>query len=112
MKSDFQKLKQDINSCSDCRNLFGFEPIPIFQGNKNAKIFQISQAPSKKIQDNKKSFKDASGKKLKTQWYKISDKDFYNKSNFYIYLALLLVILERTHMVEIDSPQNTVQING
>jgi len=84
MKTSFEKLKQEIHSCRDCLDLFGFEPVPVFQGNKNAKIFQISQAPSKKVQDNKKSFTDASGKKLKTRWYKIPDKDFYNESNFYI----------------------------
>ena len=31
-----------------------------------------------------KPFTDMSGKKLKYEWYQISDEDFYNPDNFYI----------------------------
>lgn len=84
MKSEFQRLINQIRSCGECEELFGFKPNPVFGGNQDAKIVQISQAPSKNVHETKKAFNDASGKKLKYGWYKISDKDFYNGSNFYI----------------------------
>lgn len=74
----------EISSCRDCRKLFGFEPNPVFGGDENAKIFQISQAPSQNVHNTSKSFNDASGRKLRGEWYKISDDDFYDKKNFYI----------------------------
>lgn len=82
--NDFTNLVKEIKSCKECRTLLGFEPNPVFSGNENAKILQISQAPSKNAHNTSKCFNDASGKKLKKEWYKISDEDFYNDDNFYI----------------------------
>ena len=45
---------------------------------------QISQAPSRNVHETSKCFNDSSGKKLRKEWYKISDEDFYNEDNFYI----------------------------
>lgn len=84
MKDNFDSLIKDISSCRECKKLFGFEPNPVFGGHKNAKIVQISQAPSKNVHKTSKSFNDASGRKLRKEWYKISDEDFYNEKNFYI----------------------------
>lgn len=84
MKKEFSNLIKEIKSCRDCKELFGFTPNPVFSGNKNAKILQISQAPSKNVHKTNKCFNDASGKKLRGEWYKISDEDFYNDDNFYI----------------------------
>ncbi len=84
MADNFAELIKEIESCRDCRELFGFEPHPVFGGNENAKILQISQAPSKNAHDTNKCFNDASGKKLRGEWYQISDEDFYNADNFYI----------------------------
>jgi uracil-DNA glycosylase family 4 len=84
MVDEFKELVKDIHSCRDCRKLFGFEPNPVFSGNKNAKILQISQAPSQNVHNTNKCFNDASGKKLRNEWYKISEEDFYNDNNFYI----------------------------
>jgi len=83
MKDDFSNLRKEINNCRDCKDIFGFEPNPVFSGNENAKILQISQAPSRSVHLTKKCFNDASGKKLR-RWYQISDDDFYNDDNFYI----------------------------
>lgn len=80
----FNKIKQDIEKCTYCKEEFGFEPHPIFWGNQNSKIVQISQAPSNNVHNSLKPFTDMSGKTLKYEWYQISDEEFYNKYNFYI----------------------------
>lgn len=77
-------LHDQIRGCRLCRDTFGFEPHPIIQGNPNAKIMQISQAPSKSVHETGKPFNDASGRKLRSEWYRISDEEFYNPDNFYI----------------------------
>lgn len=83
MASNFVELVKEIKSCRECRSLFGFEPNPVVSGNQNAKILQISQAPSKNVHKTSKPFNDLSGKKLR-EWYKIPDKIFYNPDLFYI----------------------------
>jgi len=84
MANDFSELVGEIKACRECRSLFGFEPNPVFGGNENAKILQISQAPSQNAFKTGKCFNDASGRKLRNKWYQISDEDFYNKDNFFI----------------------------
>jgi len=84
MAENFNELVKEIHACRDCRALFGFEPNPVFSGNEKAKILQISQAPSKNVHETNKCFNDSSGRKLRNEWYKISDEDFYNDDNFYI----------------------------
>ena len=83
MKS-YNKLKEDIISCRDCRSILPDEPNPIFQGLKNSKIMQIGQAPSKTAMKEGKAFWDASGNKLIDEWYQIRKDEFYNEENFYI----------------------------
>lgn len=80
--NDFEKVYQEIMSCRICEERFGFEPRPRLQGKADAKIIQISQAPSKKVYETGIPFNDASGKKLKQQWYGISDDVFYDPDNF------------------------------
>jgi len=75
----FADLKSEILKCRDCKSKFGFEPIPIMFGCSSSKIFQISQAPSRNVHITKKPFDDATGKKLKYEWYKIEDEAFYNE---------------------------------
>ena len=76
MANNFYELVEEIKKCRDCRELFGFEPNPVFTGNQNAEILQISQAPSQNVHNTNKCFNDASGRKLRGEWYKISDEDF------------------------------------
>ena len=83
MISDFEELKRGILNCRDCMQKFGFTPHPIFYGSSNAKVFQISQAPSKKVYYTGKPFTDATGKKLR-EWYQVSEEVFYNPNLFYI----------------------------
>lgn len=45
---------------------------------------QISQAPSIRVQECGLPFYDASGKKLKEEWYQISEECFYDEDLFYI----------------------------
>lgn len=81
---EYNKLKKEIINCRYCKNLFGFEPNPIFWGTKNSKIVQISQAPSLTVNNAYKPFTDKSGETLKYEWYQITDDEFYNADNFYI----------------------------
>lgn len=80
----FTELKQEILNCRLCEPKFGFEPHPIIMGNEHSKIMQISQAPSQNVHKTLKPFNDASGRKLRNEWYHISDEVFYNPDNFYI----------------------------
>ena len=77
-------LHNQILQCRLCQDTLGFEPHPIILGNYNAKIMQISQAPSKSVHETGKPFNDASGRKLRGEWYQISEEEFYNPDNFYI----------------------------
>ena len=77
-------LHQQILACRLCADKFGFEPQPVVWGNAQAKIFQISQAPSLSVHKSGKPFDDASGRKLIHDWYGITPEQFYNKNNFYI----------------------------
>ena len=81
---EFEKLTNQILKCRICEQNFGFEPAPILLGQQNSKIIQISQAPSKNVHETLKPFNDATGKKLKYQWYEITDTEFYDEKNFYI----------------------------
>lgn len=81
---EFINLQKQINNCKHCQSAFGFEPHPILFGNSNAKIMQISQAPSRTVHNTGKPFNDASGKRLRSEWYNIPDEVFYNPDNFYI----------------------------
>jgi len=84
IKNELIRLQRQILQCRLCQDTFGFEPHPIVLGKHNAKIMQISQAPSKSVHETGKPFNDASGRKLRQEWYEISDEDFYNPDNFYI----------------------------
>lgn len=80
----FEELQKEIKACRRCEKEFGFEPIPIVSGDKNAKIVQISQAPSSNVHKTGIPFNDKSGDTLKYKWYQITDEIFYNTRNFYI----------------------------
>ena len=80
----FEQLKSEILTCRLCAERFGFEPHPILTGNAKSKIMQISQAPSQNVHKTLRPFNDASGRKLRNEWYHISDEVFYNPDNFYI----------------------------
>ncbi len=81
---DFEDLKNSVENCKFCKEKFGFTPHPVFWGEKDSKIVQISQAPSSTVHKTGKPFTDASGKTLKKEWYKISDEEFYDTKNFFI----------------------------
>lgn len=80
----FETLRKEILSCRYCQDDFGFEPHPIVFGNPRAKIMQISQAPSRTVHNTGKPFNDASGRRLRSEWYQITDETFYQPDNFYI----------------------------
>lgn len=78
------KLHSKLSQCQICEDTFGYKPRPIIFGNFDAKIMQISQAPSRKVHEAGIPFYDASGKKLRNDWYQITDEEFYNPNHFYI----------------------------
>ena len=80
----FQALQEEIKACRTCQTVFGFDPHPILFGNPQASIMQISQAPSQNVHKTGKPFNDASGRRLRAEWYRISDDVFYHPDNFYI----------------------------
>ena len=84
MEEEFNKLIKELDKCNICKDKFGFNPHPVVIGYTNSKIVQISQAPSKTVHESLKPFTDQSGKKLKYDWYQITDEEFYNPDNFYI----------------------------
>lgn len=84
MEEEFNKLIKELDKCNICKDKFGFTPHPVVIGNTNSKIVQISQAPSRTVHESLKPFTDQSGKKLKYDWYQITDEEFYNPDNFYI----------------------------
>ena len=84
MEEEFNNLIKELKKCNICKDKFGFTPHPIVIGNTNSKIVQISQAPSRTVHESLKPFTDQSGKKLKYEWYQITDEEFYNPDNFYI----------------------------
>jgi len=79
-----EELRSELLRCRECRELFGFEPRPISMGNACAKIMQVSQAPSIHVHNTGRSFNDISGRRLRGEWYKISDETFYDPNVFYI----------------------------
>ena len=83
-KEKLQDLQNEILKCRICKQKFGFEPKPYVWGEQNAKILQISQAPSFNVHKTGIPFNDASGKILIEEWYQIPKEIFYNKRNFYI----------------------------
>ena len=44
----FNKLKEELLSCQKCKDIFENDPRPVFQGNRDSVIMQISQAHLKK----------------------------------------------------------------
>ena len=80
----FEDLKEKVCNCRYCKEKFGFEPHPVFWGDVDSLIVQISQAPSNNVHNSLKPFTDMSGKTLKYDWYQISDEEFYNTKNFFI----------------------------
>lgn len=80
MSEKFKEFKDRMQEAA--RREFGPQIYPAW-GNQNAKIVSISQAPSISVVKFQKPFFDRSGQRLRNEWYKISDEDFYNKDNFY-----------------------------
>lgn len=78
----FVDLEAQIKQCRICKELF--PPNPLVFGNKNARIVQIGQAPSLNASETNTFFNDESGRRLRNEWYQITDEEFYNPNNFYI----------------------------
>ena len=82
----FSRLVAGIRACRACRGLFGFEPRPVVWGGPDARVFQVSQAPSLAVHNSGRPFADASGRTLRA-WYRVDEETFYDPANFYITAA-------------------------
>lgn len=80
--TDFEKFRKQFKDAM-CKQ-FGSDKVCGFWGDEDAKIVSIGQAPSQSGIKNQKPWSDKSGQKLRNEWYKISEEDFYNKDNFYL----------------------------
>lgn len=78
---EFRQFQTKLRKCRICKKVIG---PPLVWGEKEAKIVQISQAPSRLAITSQKPYSDKSGERLRRQWYQISNKVFYNPKNFYI----------------------------
>ena len=65
----FENLKKELLACHVCEKSLGYKPHPIFQGQQDSLIMQISQAPSRKVMETGLPFNDASGEKLRNYLY-------------------------------------------
>lgn len=78
-----EQLIKEMKKCRHCQEKFGYEPHPVQWGNPTAKIMHISQAPSKKVHEIGRPFSDLSGKRLRNDWYHLTEEQFYNPDNIY-----------------------------
>ncbi len=77
---EFQTYLEELRGCRICQDKL--DPAPVFLGHQQSKIVHISQAPSKNVALTQKPFTDASGRKLREDWYQISEDLFYDPDNF------------------------------
>lgn len=80
--TELEKLQAQLRACRHCEGML--EPRPVVHGNPGAPILQVSQAPGKKVHETRIPFNDASGRRLRQDWYQISDAQFYDPDLFYI----------------------------
>ncbi|WP_281513777.1 uracil-DNA glycosylase family protein [Faecalibaculum rodentium] len=80
--TELEKLQAQLRACRHCEGML--EPRPVVHGNPGAPILQVSQAPGKKVHETGIPFNDASGRRLRQDWYHISDAQFYDPDLFYI----------------------------
>lgn len=78
-----ERLLEEISHCRICEKHLPLGPRPVVTGLVNSKIVIIGQAPGTKVHASGKPWDDASGRQLR-QWLNVSDKEFYNTSNFAI----------------------------
>lgn len=82
-KEELSSLIKQLKACRECQERFGFEPHPIQWGESDAKVLIISQAPGLRVHEMRRPFCDLSGKKLRQQWFCVSEEFFYNPHLFY-----------------------------
>lgn len=80
--TELEKLQAQLRACRHCEGML--EPRPVVHGNPGAPILQVSQAPGKKVHETGIPFNDVSGRRLRQDWYQISDAQFYDPDLFYI----------------------------
>ena len=80
--TELEKLQAQLRACRHCEGML--EPRPVVHGNPGAPILQVSQAPGKKVHETGIPFNDASGRRLRQDWYQISNAQFFDPDLFYI----------------------------
>lgn len=72
------KLLKEIKTCKLCVNNLPFDPKPILNFSKSARILIVGQAPGIKAHNTNKPWNDASGERLRT-WLNVSSEIFYDE---------------------------------
>lgn len=80
--TELEKLQAQLRACRHCEGML--EPRPVVHGNPGAPILQVSQAPGRKVHETGIPFNDASGRRLRQDWFRIDDAQFYDPDLFYI----------------------------
>ncbi len=82
-EDEYGKFFEEIQDCSACWAAEGRRTRPVIWGRPDARIVQVSQAPSARAQAAGRPFDDASGRRLR-EWYGISEAVFYDPGLFYM----------------------------
>lgn len=83
-QQNFDLLMKKLRSCHLCEDGLPLGCRPIVRGQQKVAVFQISQAPGLRVHTSGLPFDDASGQKLRKEWYGIDDALFYDEAYFYI----------------------------
>lgn len=81
--TSLKHLQSRIRRCKLCPDLPDFS-FPLFQGNENAKIMLISQAPSKTVMFTRRKWDDDFSGRILKSWFDVPEETFYNENVFYL----------------------------
>lgn len=82
--TDFEKLLQNLRSCTLCSEHLPLEPKPIFQIAPSARILIVGQAPGTKAHLSGQTFNDPSGDRLRS-WLGFDRETFYDSQKIAIF---------------------------
>lgn len=74
---DFQRLVDEVKSCTECVAHLPLGPRPVLQISRRARLLVASQAPGTRAHESGRPFSDASGDQLRC-WMDVSDEEFYD----------------------------------
>lgn len=75
--SDLDALLAEIRACRVCEAALGFEPRPVVQAGRGARVLIIGQAPGSKVHTSGVPWEDDSGDRLR-DWTGLTREEFYD----------------------------------